>query len=43
MILYDPIKQASKDMGGEGAIKIRNTAQPGSLLKVWEGYLHLGE
>ena len=40
MILYDPIKSALKERNDE--IKIRNVAQPGSLIKVWEGTLDIG-
>lgn len=40
-ILYNPIKNGSTDPNSQ-AIKIRNAAAPGSLLKVWEGTLDVG-
>jgi hypothetical protein len=39
--LYNPIKNGSTDPNSQ-AIKIRNAAAPGSLLKVWEGTLDVG-
>lgn len=42
-ILYNPLKSTSLGADGKGpAMKIRNAAAPGSLIKVWEGTLDLG-